>query len=64
MTNWRLHENGDGSWHLLEVHKNGGHVVTERVETEHLERALNILRSLDGIQEADKLIQDISGGQR
>lgn len=63
MTNWRLYENGDGSWHLLEVHKNGGHVVTERVETEHLERALNILRSLDGIQEADKLIQDISGGK-
>lgn len=62
MTNWKLYENGDGSWHLLEVHKNGGHIVTERVETEHLERALNILRSLDGIQEADKLIQDISGG--
>ena len=62
MTNWRLYENGDGSWHVLEVHENGGHIVTERVETEHLERALNILRSLDGIQEADKLIDDISGG--
>lgn len=62
MTNWKLYENGDGTWHLLAVHDSGGHIVTERVETEHLERALNILRSLDGIQEADKLIQDISGG--
>ena len=63
MTNWKLYENGDGSWHLLAVQDSGGYVVTERVETEHLERALNILRSLEGIQEADKLIQDISGGR-
>ena len=63
MTNWKLYENGDGTWHLLEVHENGGHVVAERVDSEHLERALNIVRSLD-TPEASKLIQDISGGSR
>jgi hypothetical protein len=61
---WKLYENGDGTWHLLEVHQHGGHIVTGRVTTEHLERALNIVRSLDGSKEADKLIKDITGAQR
>lgn len=61
---WKLHENGDGSWCLLEVHEGGGHVVAERVSTEHLERALNIVRSLDGSKEADELVKDITGGQQ
>ena len=60
---WKLHENGDGSWCLLEVHKNGGHVVAERVSTEHLERALNILRSLRDAEEATRLIKDIEEAQ-
>ena len=64
MNKWTLHENGDGSWCLLEVHKNGGHVVAERVDPLHLERALDIVRSLDGIEAAERLIEDITGANR
>jgi len=65
MNSWSLYENGDGTWHILEVSRSGGHVVAERVTNEQLEQALNIVRRMtDDIQDADKFIKGILGGER
>jgi len=71
MNPWSLYENGDGTWHILEVSRSGGHVFAERLTKEQLEQALNIVRLIstdrpvwDDIQDADKLIKGILGGER
>jgi hypothetical protein len=65
MNPWNLYENGDGTWHILEVSRSGGHVVAERVTNEQLEQALNIVRLMtDDIQDADEFIKGIIGGER
>jgi len=65
MNPWSLYENGDGTWHILEVSRSGGHVVAERVTKEQLDQALNIVRRMtDDIQDADKFINGIIGGER
>ena len=71
MNTWHLYENGDGTWHILEVSQSGGHVVADKVTKDQIERALNIVRLLatdrplvNDIQQADEFIRELMGGDR